>query len=93
MGVVVATDIFQAKLGDLLGDLPHVVLFLDDILVVSAGSFDNHLAHVEKLLQQLLEAGMQENQLKSFWFQGEVEYQGFVINRQGVKPLQKEIEK
>ena len=56
MGVVVATDIFQARLGDLLGDLPHVVVFLDDILIVSAGSFDDHLEQVEAVLQRLLNA-------------------------------------
>ena len=93
MGVVVATDIFQARLGDLLGDLPHVVVFLDDILIVSAGSFDDHLAQVEAVLQRLLDAGMQVSPLKLFWFQGEVEYRGFVINRQEVKPQQKKMQK
>ena len=42
---------------------------------------------------RLLEAGMQVNPLKSFWFQKEVEYLGYVITREGIKPQAKKVEK
>ena len=93
MGVIVATDIFQARLGDLLGDLEHVVVFLDDILVIGNGTFEEHLKQVETVLKRLLDAGMQVNPLKSFWFQEEVDYLGYTINRTGVKPQTKKISK
>ena len=72
MGIIVATDIFQARMNELLGDLPHVIVFLDDILIIGNGSFDDHLEKVEMVLKRLLKAGMQVNPLKSFWFQAEV---------------------
>ena len=33
------------------------------------------------------------NPLKSFWFQEEVEYLGYIINRTGIKPQPRKIEK
>ena len=93
MGVVVATDVFQSRLGDLLNDLPHVIVYLDDILIIGNGTFESHLEQVKTVLIRLLEAGMQVNPLKSFWFQKEVEYLGYVITREGIKPQAKKVEK
>ena len=70
-----------------------MIVFLDDILIIGNGSFDEHLKQVETVLKKLLGAGMQVNPLKSFWFQAEVEYLGYIINRIGIKPQPKKIEK
>ena len=86
MGIIVATEIFQARTSELLGDLPYVIMFLDDILIIGNGSFDDRLEQVENVLKRLLKAEMQVNPLKSFWFQAEVEYLGYIINRIGIKP-------
>ena len=88
-----ATDIFQSRLGELLGGLPFVVVYLDDILIIGNGTFEEHLKQIETVLRRLLEAGMQVNPLKSFWFQKEVEYLGYVITREGNKPQAKKVEK
>ena len=80
-------------MNELLGDLPHVIVILDDILIIGNGSFDDHLEKVETVLKRLLKAGMQVNPLKSFWFQAEVEYLGYIINRMGTKPQPRKIEK
>ena len=66
---------------------------MDDILIIGNGSFDEHLRQVLTILQRLLKAGIQVNPLKSFWFQQDVEYLGYVINREGIKPQPKKIEK
>ena len=71
IGIIVATDISQARMNELLGDLPYVIVFLHDILIIGNDSFDNHLKQVETVLKTLLEAGMQVDPLKSFWFQEE----------------------
>ena len=93
MGVVVATDIFQSRLLDLLGDLEYVVVYLDDIMIIGNGTFEEHLHQVEVVLTRLLNAGMQVNPLKSFWFQEEVEYLGYRVTREGIKPQAKKIKK
>ena len=85
MGVVVATDIFQSRLLDLLGDLEYVIIYLDDIMIIGNGTFDEHLRQIGEVLTRLLKARMQVNLLKSFWFQEEVEYLGYKITREGIK--------
>ena len=47
MGLIGSPDIFQAIINDIMGDLPNVRAYLDDILVPTAGSFEDHLNHVE----------------------------------------------
>jgi hypothetical protein len=43
MGIKNSPDIFQAVINDLLGDLDFVQVYLDDILITSSGSFQDHL--------------------------------------------------
>ena len=93
IGIKVATDIFQARLGDLLGDLQHAVIFLDDILIIGSSTYEDHLIQVETVLQRFINTGMQVNPLRSFWSQEEVEYLGYVVNRTGIMPQQKKIQK
>ena len=90
---MVGTDIFRARLGELLGDLPYVVVFLDDILIIGNGSWEEHLEQVKTVLSCLLNTRMQVNPLKSFWFQDEVEYLGYTLSREGIKPQQKKVDK
>ena len=93
IGIKVATDIFQERLGDILGDLQYVVVFLDDIPIIGSGTYEDHLIQVETVLQRLLDDGMQVNPLKFLWFQGEAEYLGQVVNHTGILPQQKKIQK
>ena len=43
IGIKVATDIFQVRLGDILGDLQYVVVFIDNILIIGIGTYEDHL--------------------------------------------------
>ena len=92
MGLIIATDVFQARMNDLVGELPYVIVFLDDILIIGNTTFDEHLEQVFTVLKRLLEAGMQVNPLKSFWFQETVDYLGYRISREGIKPQERKIE-
>jgi hypothetical protein len=56
MGIKNSPDIFQAVINDLLGDLDFVQVYLDDILITSSGSFQDHL----KLAQRKYTTGEQE---------------------------------
>ena len=47
-----STDIFQGEMTDLISMLKYVGVYLDDLLVLTKDSFDNHLVKFEvKLLQ------------------------------------------
>ena len=86
-----STDIFQHTLGTLFTGLAHVLVYLDDIVIIGIGSYEEHLAQVEEVLARLLEKGFQANPLKSFWVKFKVEYLGFVITREEIC-LQKKIQ-
>ena len=66
--------------------------YIDDLLVITTGPFDNHLADLEKVLSRLSEAGLKVNTTKSFFGRTELEYLGYWITQEGVKPLSKKVE-
>ena len=93
MGLIGSPDIFQAKIKDLMGDLQNVCAYLDDILVTTAGSFEDHLKHVELvLLQCLTDAGFAVNLHKSSFAVNEFDYLVYWITRCGIQPQPKKVE-
>ena len=71
MGLCVATDVFQARLCKLFLDM-RVFIYIDDILVVSHGTFEEHLDILHEVLDRLINKGMQVNMRKCEWFKKEV---------------------
>ena len=53
MGSNGSHDIVQAIINNIMGDLSNVRVYLDDILITTAGSYADHLTHVELVLQRL----------------------------------------
>ena len=92
MGIKVASDVFQEGMGELFADMEEVVVYIDDILVIGTGSYEEHLSIVNEVLRRLKEQGMQVNAEKSSWAQPEVEYLGFLITREGIKPQKKKVQ-
>ena len=86
MGFKISADVFQRELSLLFQNMPYVLVYIDDILVITKESFEQHLQAVEKVLAILQEAGMQLNIDKSFFAKDEVDYLGYVISRSGIKP-------
>ena len=92
MGLCNAPDIFQEKMSELMAGLEFVRAYLDDLLIVSKGTFEEHLDHIEQVLTRLLEAGLKVNATKSHFCRDELEYLGYIINREGVRPSMKKVE-
>ena len=44
-------DIFEDHMTNLVGDLEYARTYLDDVLCLAYGTFDNHLDELEELLQ------------------------------------------
>ena len=57
MGILVACDIFQAAMGTLFQDLEHLFVFIDDIITLSSGNFEEYLSEVDEVLSRLLAKG------------------------------------
>lgn len=91
MGVSCAPDIFQSKINELLGDIEGICAYIDDLLLLSKGSWTDHLERLEEVLKRLKEKNLKVNPLKSFFGIGEVEYLGYMISREGIKPQPKKV--
>jgi hypothetical protein len=92
MGLCNSPDIFQEKVSILMEGLEFVRTYIDDLLVLSKGSFEDHLLKLELVLQRLQKAGLKVNAKKSFFARPELEYLGYVINCDGMKPSRKKVE-
>jgi hypothetical protein len=67
MGLAGSPDIFQEKISDLMHGLDFVRCYLDDVLIISTSSFEEHLLKVEKCFQRIEKAGLKINPDKSFF--------------------------
>ena len=89
-GVAAAPAIFQRTMESLLGDLPHVCIYLDDILVTGE-SEAAHLRNVATVLERLEAAGIRVKREKCAFMIPEVEYLGHSISAGGVYPVQEKV--
>ena len=92
MGVAGSPDIFQEKMSGLMSTLEYVRTYLDDLLIISQGDFNDHLEKLQSTLQKLQDAGLKVNCAKSTFGVHECEYLGYVLTREGIKPQRKKIE-
>jgi Reverse transcriptase (RNA-dependent DNA polymerase) len=67
--------------------LDFIRTYIDDFLVITKGSFDDHLEKLDLVLQRLEDARLKVNGNKSFFAWTELEYLGYWITRNGIKPL------
>ena len=92
MGLNISPDIFQRLMSDLLVDLPFVNCYLDDVAIISNGTYEDHLEKVEMVLQRFQSKGLMVNVRKSYWATNQpVEYLGFILTPQGIRPQPKKI--
>jgi hypothetical protein len=66
MGVKTSPDIFQRIMYELLGDILNIEVYLDDILIASNGTFEDHAAIMETVLERLQKANFMPNLKKMF---------------------------
>ena len=94
MGIATSPDIFQKAMNDIFGDLPYVLVSLDDILILSndQDTFEDHLKKVKTVFARLHKMGMKVNLLKTEFFKDEIEYLGYLLTPKGIKPLPKKVE-
>ena len=86
MGRAGSPDIFQSKMSDLMMSLEYVRTYLDDLLTISKESLGTHLEMLRLVLIKLREAGLKVNANKSKFCALEIEYLGYILTREGIKP-------
>jgi hypothetical protein len=92
MGIAGSPDILQGKMSELMESLEYVRAYLDDLLCISKLSLKDHLEKLEEVLRQLRDAGLKINVAKLTFCTLEIEYLGYVLTRDGIKPQSNKVE-
>jgi hypothetical protein len=87
MGLCNSPDIFQEKMNELFVGMDNVRAYIDDLLLITCGTYEEHLTELDEVLLRLRKAGLKVNAEKSRFCTGELEYLGYWITRDGIKPL------
>ncbi len=92
MGFAGLADIFQAEMGNLMATLEYVRAYIDNLLVITKGSLDDHLDKLKQVFIQLCNEGLKINATKSVFCAQETEYLGYILTRDGIKPQSKKVQ-
>ena len=93
MGIKNSPDIFQQKISDLMEGLEDFIrAYLDNLLIITKGSHQDHLEKVSEVLKRLQSAGLQVNLPKSKIAVQELEYLGYWLTPRGIRPMAKKVE-
>jgi hypothetical protein len=92
MGIAGNHDIFQGKMLELRESLEYVRAYLDDLLCISKLSLEDHLEKLEEVLRQLCDAGLKVNAAKLTFCALKIEYLGYILTRDGIKPQSNKVQ-
>ena len=92
MGFANSPDIFEQKMNDLFHGFEFIRAYIDDLLILTKGDWADHLQKLELTLNKVKEKLLKCNIENSFFGQTEIEYLGFWVTRDGVKPINRKIE-
>jgi hypothetical protein len=67
IGIVNSTDIFQAIIMAVVSDLDFARAYMDDILIISNGTFEDYLTKLDRVLYRLKKAGFLKDSSKGFY--------------------------
>jgi hypothetical protein len=70
--------------------LEYVRAYIDDLLVITRGTLEEHLEKLREVLRRLREAGLNVN--AAIFLYPRVEYLGYILTREGIKPQPKKVQ-
>ena len=83
-GLKTLTSAFQRVSSQLFFDLPNVFTFVDDILIAS-NSLEEHLLHVQSVVERLTKANLTINQKKCNFLLSQVHVLGHILSENGIQ--------
>jgi hypothetical protein len=92
MGVKTSPAIFQRIMYVLLGDIPNIQVYLDDIIIMSDGTFEEHADIMKTVLERLQEANFRADLKNCYFGESKIDYLGYEITRDGIQPQPKKVE-
>jgi putative transposase len=91
MGLCNSPDILQEHMYEVFSDLEYVRVYINNLLVTSCSTFQEHLQRLELVFSRLSETGLKINANKSHFAVSEIEYLGYWITRNGIQPVHKKV--
>jgi hypothetical protein len=92
MGVKTSPSIFQRIMYELIADIPNIQVYLDDIIITSNRTFEEHAAIMEKVQHILQKANFTANLCNCYFGESQIDYVGYEITRDGIQPQPKKVE-
>ena len=92
MGVVNSPDIFQQKMNDLFHGFEFICAYIYYLLILIKVDWTGYVQKLKLSLNKLEGRGIKYNIEKSFFGQTEMEYLGFWVTHNGIKPIDRNIE-
>ena len=91
-GLSNAPATFQRVIEKTLKDLPNCFAYLDDIIIFSSGTVEDHLAKLEKVVERLSEWGWKLKPKKCHLLKKRIKYLGHIVSENGVEADPEKIE-
>ena len=79
-----APSVFQRAMNQVFGDLDNVIVYIDDIVLVTETE-EEHLALLREVFRRLKANQMTLRLIKCKFFQAEVKYLGLIVNQEGIR--------
>ena len=77
---------------EMLGDFKFVRVYIDDILILSNGTYEDHMDKLNQVLTRIEERGFRANVHKHSFPRANLDYLGYWLTRQGMQPQPKKVE-
>ena len=84
-GITSAAEFFHKTMVDMIGDIPGVEVYIDDVLI-SAPDAETHEVRLRQVLTKFRDAGLKLNMDKCKFRQSTVTFLGHTVSSQGIKP-------
>lgn len=84
-GLTSSPGIFQSFMTRVLANIKHIIVYQDDILILSPDK-SSHLKTLQEVLTTLKETGIKINESKCKFLCSEIKYLGHIFDRNGVHP-------
>jgi hypothetical protein len=79
-------------MSELMESLEYVRAYHDDLICISKLSLEDHLEKLEEVLRRLRDAGIKVNAEKMTFCALEIEYLGYVLTRDSIKPQSNKVQ-
>jgi hypothetical protein len=75
-----------------MASFEFVQVYMDDLLSITRQTLDKHLQKMEIVLARFRDARLKVNAAKSLFCAHEIEYLGYILTREGIKPQPKKVQ-